>query len=221
MGENAPNQTLYVNNLNEKVKLEELKKSLYHVFTQFGNVLEIQAQRHLKLRGQAWIIFDDLSGATKALREMQGFSFYGKPMQVQFAKVKSDVVSKADGTFQARPKRKSAKEQKEGEPSPRKVQKLSSSTPMETSSEPKKVVDNNPPNSILFVENLPEDCTQEALQALFSETGGFKEARLIPGKPGIAFVEFTDIYSSGKAKEIFQSYQMSSDERLLITYAKQ
>jgi hypothetical protein len=32
------------------------------------------------MRGQAWIIFDDLSGATKAQREMQGFNFYGKPM---------------------------------------------------------------------------------------------------------------------------------------------
>lgn len=34
-----PNSTLYVNNLNEKVKKEELKKSLYHLFSQFGPVL--------------------------------------------------------------------------------------------------------------------------------------------------------------------------------------
>ncbi len=83
----------------------ELKKSLYHVFSQFGNILEVVAQKTYKLRGQAWIIFEDLSGATKALK-MEGFNFYGKPMKVGFAKAKSDVVSKADGSFVPRPKRK-------------------------------------------------------------------------------------------------------------------
>ena len=37
----APNQTLYINNLNEKVKKSALKKSLYAVFSQFGGIVEI------------------------------------------------------------------------------------------------------------------------------------------------------------------------------------
>jgi len=114
-----PNQTLYVNNLNEKVKKEELKKSLYHVFSQFGNIIDIFAAKTLKVRGQAWIVFDDLNGATKAVREMQNFNFYGKPMRVGYAKSKSDVISKADGTFKARPLRKpelAVKTEKKKEP---------------------------------------------------------------------------------------------------------
>jgi len=103
---NEPNQTLYVNNLNEKVKKDELKKSLYHVFSQFGNIIDIYAAKTLKLRGQAWIVFDDLNGATKACREMQNFNFYGKSMRVGYSKSKSDVVSKADGSFKPRPLRK-------------------------------------------------------------------------------------------------------------------
>jgi RNA recognition motif-containing protein len=48
----TPTQTLYVNNLNEKVKKDVLKKTLYAVFSQFGRVIEIVASKGLKLRGQ-------------------------------------------------------------------------------------------------------------------------------------------------------------------------
>eukprot|EP00808_Paulinella_micropora_P021581 g19908.t1 len=213
-----PNQSVYVNNLNEKVKIEELKKSLYHVFSQFGNVLEIHAMKHLKWRGQAWVVYDDLAGATKALREMQGFSFYGKPMKVQYAKVKSDIISKADGTFVPRPKRKPDK--KEEDKGNKKRQKTTEKK-LNPAAKPKDLADTNPANNILFVEYLPDNCTQEALQSLFSETGGFKEARLVPGKPGIAFVEFMDIFNAGRAKEVFNHYQIAPGQFLKITYAKQ
>ncbi|KAM6564602.1 hypothetical protein CsatB_024600 [Cannabis sativa] len=36
-----PNVTIYINNLNEKIKLDELKKSLKAVFSQFGKILDI------------------------------------------------------------------------------------------------------------------------------------------------------------------------------------
>jgi len=107
-----PNHTIYINNLNEKVKKEgslecwlctwliiikelhriesyltisnywftELKKSLYAIFSQFGPIVEIVALKTLKLRGQAWVIFKDINSATNALRSMQGFPFYDKPM---------------------------------------------------------------------------------------------------------------------------------------------
>lgn len=35
------NNTIYINNLNEKIKADELKKSLYAVFVQFGQILDI------------------------------------------------------------------------------------------------------------------------------------------------------------------------------------
>jgi hypothetical protein len=37
----APNQTIYINNLNEKVKKAALKKSLYAVFSQFGSIMDV------------------------------------------------------------------------------------------------------------------------------------------------------------------------------------
>jgi hypothetical protein len=48
---------------------------------------------------------------------------------------------------------------------------------------------NEPPNSILFVENLPEQANDKMLAALFSQYPFFKEVRMVPGKR-VAFVEF-------------------------------
>ena len=75
-----PNQTIYINNLNEKIKKEELKKSLYAVFSQFGKIVDIVACKTLKLRGKAWVVFEDVTSATNALRQMQDFPFYDKSM---------------------------------------------------------------------------------------------------------------------------------------------
>lgn len=58
----------------------ELKKSLYAIFSQFGPILDIVALKTLKMRGQAFVVFRDLGSATNALRSMQGFPFYDKPM---------------------------------------------------------------------------------------------------------------------------------------------
>lgn len=58
----------------------ELKKSLNAVFSQFGKILEVLAFKTLKHKGQAWVIFEDVSSASNALRQMQGFPFYDKPM---------------------------------------------------------------------------------------------------------------------------------------------
>uniref|UniRef100_A0A8I3MTH8 RRM domain-containing protein n=1 Tax=Canis lupus familiaris TaxID=9615 RepID=A0A8I3MTH8_CANLF len=78
--ETCPNHTIYINSLNEKIKKDELKKSLYAIFSQFGQILHILVSRSLKMRGQAFVIFKEVSRATNALRSMQGFPFYDKPM---------------------------------------------------------------------------------------------------------------------------------------------
>ena len=58
----------------------ELKKSLYAIFSQFGQILDIISMKGIKMKGQAFVIFKDISSATNALRSMQGFPFYDKPM---------------------------------------------------------------------------------------------------------------------------------------------
>ncbi len=48
---------------------------------------------------QAWVIFKEISSASNALRTMQGFPFYDKPMHINYAKTDSDVIAKLKGTF--------------------------------------------------------------------------------------------------------------------------
>lgn len=100
-----PTHTIYINNLNEKVKKDDLKKSLYAIFSQFGQILDIVAMKTLKMRGQAFVIFKEISSATNALRTMQGFPFYDKPMRIAYSKSDSDVIAKIKGTFKERPKK--------------------------------------------------------------------------------------------------------------------
>lgn len=100
-----PNCSIYINNLNEKIEKVELKKSLYAIFSQFGQILDIVALKTLKMRGQAFVVFREISSATNALRSMQGFPFYDKPMRIGYAKSKSDALAKLDGTFVPREKR--------------------------------------------------------------------------------------------------------------------
>src|ERR1700712_2924176 len=47
-----------------------------------------------------------------------------------------------------------------------------------------------PPNKILFVQNLPEEYDIDALSAIFGRFEGFREVRLVPGRRGIAFIEY-------------------------------
>lgn len=59
---------------------KDLKKSLYAIFSQFGQILDIVAMKGMKMNGQAFVIFKDITSSTNALRAMQGFPFYDKPM---------------------------------------------------------------------------------------------------------------------------------------------
>lgn len=95
-----PNQTLYINNLpSSKIQKPDLRISLYILFSTYGPVLDVVALRTEKMRGQAHVVFRDVQTATQAMRALQGFEFFGREMQISYAKSKSDTIAKLDGTF--------------------------------------------------------------------------------------------------------------------------
>lgn len=166
-----PNQTIYINNLNEKVKKDELKKSLHAIFSQFGDIKNIVAMRSLKMRGQAFVIFKELNSASNALRSMQGFPFYDKPMKIEYAKTDSDCVAKQKGTYVERPKLPKSEE-------PKKKKKKTGpqdANPLLQGGIPQSALMEQPPNNILFLTNLPEETTEMMLTMLFNQFPGFKE----------------------------------------------
>jgi len=84
-----PNTTLYINNLNDKINKEELRTQLFALFTTHGRLVDVVATKSPKMRGQAFLVFADLAGATSAMRACEGMEFYDKPMRISYAKTKS------------------------------------------------------------------------------------------------------------------------------------
>lgn len=84
----VPNETLYIQNLNERVQLPSaymwltpvMKQSLEALFSTFGPVLSIVAHKNLRMRGQAFVSFPDKETASRAMKEVSGFPLYGKSM---------------------------------------------------------------------------------------------------------------------------------------------
>lgn len=72
--------SLYVKNLNDKLQKTDLKRNLYMLFATYGVVLDVIALKTPRMRGQAHIVFRDADSSTQAMRALQGFEFFGKPM---------------------------------------------------------------------------------------------------------------------------------------------
>uniref|UniRef100_A0A8C5M6I2 Small nuclear ribonucleoprotein polypeptide B2 n=1 Tax=Leptobrachium leishanense TaxID=445787 RepID=A0A8C5M6I2_9ANUR len=220
-----PNHTVYINNLNDKVKKEELKRSLYALFSQFGHVMDIVALKTSKMRGQAFVVFKELSSSTNALRQLQGFPFYSKPMRIQYAKSDSDLVAKMRGTFGDKDKKKEKKKGKAQDQAANAANKpaqgqASNTTNGAPGEGPNLAVPDNPPNYILFLNNLPEETNEMMLSMLFNQFPGFKEVRLVPGRHDIAFVEFENENQAGSARDALQGFKITPSHAMKITYAK-
>ena len=78
--EETATETLYIQNLNEKIKIPVLKASLRGLFKSYGEVLDVVAHSNLRMRGQAFVSFESPEMAKKALKEVRGFPLYSKPM---------------------------------------------------------------------------------------------------------------------------------------------
>lgn len=76
----TPNQTLYLTNLNDKIRKPDLRVSLYMLFSTYGVVLDVVALKTMKHRGQAHIAFRDVTSATQAMRALDGMNIFGKEM---------------------------------------------------------------------------------------------------------------------------------------------
>ncbi|TDL29520.1 RNA-binding domain-containing protein [Rickenella mellea] len=91
-----PNTTLYIRNLNDKVNKEELRAQLFGLFTTYGKIIDVVAQKGKKMRGQAFLVFSDLAEATAAMRACEGFIFYDKPIHIEYARSKSYATLRRD-----------------------------------------------------------------------------------------------------------------------------
>ncbi|KAG8812897.1 hypothetical protein FRC17_001762 [Serendipita sp. 399] len=230
--EEPASETLYIQNLNDKVKLIYMKATLNNLFRHFGKVVDVVAHRNLRMRGQAFVSFSNVETAKKAMKEVQKFPLYGKPMQVSFAKTRSEAVIKLlasdefDSFHAERLKRK--KRSRWDNPIKKKLRlkKLATGAPADAPApgpkRPNVLMPDEylPPNKILFIQNLPIDIKKETLTSLFSQFENLYEVRMIPTKKDIAFVEYGDEASAIIAKEALHNYKIDNETKLKVTYAR-
>lgn len=91
-----PNQSLYISNLNTKIKKPELKRLLYALFSPHGQILDIVALKTEKMRGQAFVVYKELGSAVVAMRALQGYPLFDQSLRIQFAKTKSRAAKEMD-----------------------------------------------------------------------------------------------------------------------------
>ena len=60
--------------------------------SQYGTIIEIRAKSTQKMKGQAFVVFEDIVSANTAMEELNGMNFFGQKLDIQFAKTTSHVV---------------------------------------------------------------------------------------------------------------------------------
>ncbi|KAL8726396.1 MAG: hypothetical protein Q9166_006747 [cf. Caloplaca sp. 2 TL-2023] len=243
-----PNSTVYVKNLEERIKIDDLKEVLTETFSEYGNIIDLVAKKNLKAKGQAFVVFEDVEAAERAIKEVQGFELFEKPMLLDYAKTKSDATIQREGDeeeYELHKRRRLAeKERKQAQQAAEEQKKLKRpaavTAPDATSARPAKasrgaglkssnpgagaVVPEEylPPNKILFVQNLPEDYDVDGLTQIFGRFEGFREVRLVPGRKGIAFVEYEAEVGAISAKESTSGMGLGAESKpIKVVYQRQ
>lgn len=77
----------------------DLRKALYYQFSEFGKVLDVVALKTTKMRGQAFIVFEDITQAALAKKRLEGKLFLSKPLSIQYAKSTSKATIISSGSY--------------------------------------------------------------------------------------------------------------------------
>ncbi|KAI9292542.1 small nuclear ribonucleoprotein polypeptide B [Neoconidiobolus thromboides FSU 785] len=227
-----PNFTIYISNLNEEVRILDLKMALETKFKKYGNILDIIAQKNLRMRGQAFVVFDTIDAAKKAVDNESFKPLFHKEMLIQYSHNRSDKI--ADRTGELDDNRRIRREKMVRRLEQRRlIQPIKPQTTKNTNNlngASSNIINDNVLfksssdhmviNKILFLTNLPDDIEESNLIELFKQYPGFKEVRLVPSRSDIAFVEYETEMQAAMAKNTLNNYPILKDHPIKITFAK-
>lgn len=297
-----PSPTLYIQNLDDKIKKSDLKRLLYQLFLVHGKVIDVVVKKG-NMRGQAFVVFRDLQGATQAMRQLDGTGFLDRDLKISYARTKShatirqiagdevlyhvklglkdpqslqDKNSKLGGKMTVSGAQAANMEKKKAEELATKkrlqgsssesehdnedetdsrmiggpsnqVSKRSKTThanvedddeeAMEEDSDSEQPIDSaaaaavkaagsapilsgEDPNPVLFLEGLPAEVTDDMMAVLFQQYPGFQSVRLVPGRTGIAFVQFDTAAQSDMAKAALDGFQLAPGVVMKVSFAR-
>ncbi|KYO00327.1 putative U2 small nuclear ribonucleoprotein B'' [Plasmodium gaboni] len=189
-GDIPPNQTLYVNNLEDKINVNDLKFLLYEFFCPYGNIIDINIKKNHKGRGQAFIVFNNIASSTLAYKNLKGKLFLNKNININYAKTKSRIIQKLEGTYNPLLNFNKSKHN---------IQYKSNEF------------------YTLLVQNLPDEINKNALEILFNQYPGFYEVRYIPAK-NLAFVDFTTQQHAEISMTGLQNFKLTPHHPMKISW---
>jgi U2 small nuclear ribonucleoprotein B'' len=218
-----PKATLYVKNIDWKIKKGLLRRALYALFSRHGKVIEIIALRKDGLRGQAFVVMDSVQAATAALQAEQGFTFFGKDLVIDYAKETSDRIARRDGTYVPKAKRQkkaadtgggAASDKDPSDPGPSQATQEDQPAPSNADESDSSA----PPSRYLLADGLPPECNNLMLEMLFRQYAGFKEVRM--PRQGLFFIEFEDEAHATVAKQGLDGFLITATQKLKLEYGK-
>ena len=219
------NETLYINHLNEKIKTDLLRENLYYLFSQYGDVLEINLRKSRKMKGQAFIVYKDINDASRAKVSLNNFLFLGTRINVEYAKSKSDIIVKIKGQSNI----SNQEYQKNGNYLLRKRKRL---LEYENIKEEKKEKIKNKENKeimedidgecleenkILFVKGLGDEVNEKMIYLVFNKFKGLKDIRFFNGR-GFCFVEYDNEINAGTALLSLNNMKITDNSTMKISY---
>ena len=231
--QNKPIQTLYINNINEKIKIDDLKQALTQLFSQFGKIIEVRARKNIKMKGQAFITYESVEEATKAKSELNNKNFLGKELKIDYAKTLSDIVLINTGQLTKEEKKEKdlQRKRRRDEEYEKRKKELEKEIEMQNAieeeeinanekEEPNKIVLDENANNILYVEQIPKEMSEAELKEIFNAYPGFKDLRIFSSR-GIAFVEYDNIINAATTLiKLSSKEKEDKTSSLKVTYAK-
>lgn len=223
-----PNETIYINNLNDKIKIEELKQALTAIFSQFGEIISIRARSSIKLKGQAFITFSTIDEASKAKNQLNNSIFLDKKLQIEFAKTKSDIALVKTGKMLQEDKNKKdllRKRKRDDfyksflEKNKKNEENEKDVLPDNNQTITKTIVLDEKSHNTLFVEGIQKDISEKELENIFKQEKGFKNIHVFPTR-GICFLTFDNVIDAATVKEKYDKKTIGTNSILSITYAK-
>ena len=227
-------ETLYIKNLNEKIKIDELKEALNKEFSQYGEIIEIRVRNTIRLKGQAFISFKTKEQSSKAKKNLNDKLFLYKKLIIEFAKTPSDSILLLQGKLtenQKKIKDLSRKRNRDEfyENLKQKIEQEKNNNitnnemiiNTKDSNENEISIKINPEevNKSLFVQGLNNSVTNQKLIELFNSISGFKEVKYFPTK-GICFVEYDTIENATNALLKYDKFDLGNDCILRVSFSK-
>lgn len=224
--------TIYINNINERVKLPRLKTTLIKQFGHYGKIIQVTAHHNFRMKGQAFITYSSAEAASKAIKEMNGKKIYKKHIRVAMAQLESDLYYKEiKGDEKSIEERKLKKQQRSEQEANKQSQGNSKSEDTKSKRNKERHLDGNywnslPPHHTLLIQNLNinegnEDNIQNDLEEFFEQYNGFNKVRLIKVRK-LTFIEFDDqvlattCLKSARTEELQQQF----GDEIMISFAK-